>query len=288
MIRNDPSEWDDFFAQSQKNFPWERKFPQVVWRGALTGPYVNDTYKNPRWNLLRMVQTIKNDFVELGFKKETFLFNVSAVRLPVRIKSKNWNKDLHEIGGLADRIDPMENFQMYRAILDIDGNSWSSRLNLLLCYNSVVIKIEPTWVDYLQFKSRHGDVLQPWKHYIPVKADLSDLFEKAAFAMDPMNDLVLMKIVHEANMWCRQRLTKRSIEIDVLDTFERYIEYIDIGNPGWKKGTWLEAKEKIFSTNSTLAMKLLSWDEDIYFGKAEADAYRIQHGLPLHTIKIES
>jgi Glycosyl transferase family 90 len=288
MTRNDQSEWDDFFAESQKNFPWEKKLLQVVWRGALTGPYVNDTYKNPRWNLVRTIQTIKNDFVKLGFKKETFIFNVGAVRLPVRRKNKTWKDDLHEVGGLVDRIDRMERFQMYRAILDIDGNSWSSRFNILLCYNSVVIKVEPTWVDYLQFKGSHGEVLQPWKHYIPVKADLSDLFEKAAFVMDPINDDILKKIIYEANVWCRQRLIKRSIDIDVLDTFERYIEYIDIGNPGWKKGMWSKAKKNIFSSNSTLAMKLLSWDEDIYFGKAEADAYRIQHGLPLHTIKIET
>lgn len=288
MIRNDPSEWDDFFAESQKNFPWETKVPQAVWRGALTGPYVNDTFKNSRWNFVRTVQTIRNDFVKLGFNKESFLFNVGAVRLPVRRNNKNWKNDLDEIGGLAEHIVPMEGYQMYRAIVDMDGNSWSSRFNLLLCYNSVVIKIEPTWVDYLQFKSHRGEVLQPWKHYIPVKADLSDLFEKAAFAMDPTNDDILKTIVHEANMWCRQRLLKRSIDMDVLDIFERYLEIIDIGNPGWKKGTWLEAKKAIFSSNSTLNMKLLSWDEDINFGKAEADAYRIQHGLPLHTIKIEA
>ena len=36
-----------------------------------------------------------------------------------------------------------DNFQKYKAILDIDGNAWSARLGkLLLCYNSVVIKVQ--------------------------------------------------------------------------------------------------------------------------------------------------
>ena len=288
MLRNDESEWDDFFAESEQEYPWSKKLSRVVWRGALTGPYVNDTFKNQRWNLVRTVHSIKNEFVGLGFNEEHFLFDVGAVRLPVRKYSKNWKNDLDEIGGLANRIDPMESNQKYRAILDVDGNSWSSRFNMLLCYNSVVLKVEPTWVDYLQFKRRNGEALQPWIHYIPVKADLSDLFEKAAFAMDRVNDELLQTIVHNANMWCRQRLVKRSIDIDILDIFERYIEYIDAGNPGWKNGNWAEAKKTIFSPDSALKMKLLNWDEDQNFGKAEAVAYKNQHGIPLHTVKIES
>lgn len=37
---------------------------------------------------------------------------------------------------------PHDDFQKYKAILDIDCNAWwSARLGKLLCYNSIVIKV---------------------------------------------------------------------------------------------------------------------------------------------------
>ncbi len=41
-----------------------------------------------------------------------------------------------------------DDFMKYKAILDIDGNAWSARLGKLLCFYSVVIKVEPTYVGY--------------------------------------------------------------------------------------------------------------------------------------------
>jgi hypothetical protein len=43
----------------------------------------------------------------------------------------------------------------------IDGNYWSSRFGKLLCYISVIVKLEPKHVDYCQLK-----YLEPWKQYI--------------------------------------------------------------------------------------------------------------------------
>lgn len=45
------------------------------------------------------------------------------------------------------------------------SNSWSSRFGTLLCYNSVIIKVEPEHVDYFYLK-----YLEPWKHFVPVCA----------------------------------------------------------------------------------------------------------------------
>jgi len=36
---------------------------------------------------------------------------------------------------------PFEKQMAYRAIIDIDGNNWSSRFASLLCTNSVIIKV---------------------------------------------------------------------------------------------------------------------------------------------------
>jgi len=58
--------------------------------------------------------------------------------------SSNWKKYSSEIekglGPFVPKI-PLTEFAKYKAILDIDGNSWSSRLGSLLCFNSVVLRV---------------------------------------------------------------------------------------------------------------------------------------------------
>jgi hypothetical protein len=72
------------------------------------------------------------------------LFDIGLTNIPDRHQFLNLN--LSVVGGLVDGVRPMEKFQQYAAILDIDGNSWSSRFCGLLCYNSVVLKVDPEYV----------------------------------------------------------------------------------------------------------------------------------------------
>lgn len=61
----------------------------------------------------------------------------------------------------------------HKYILDIYGNteSWT-RLPFIMLSGSVPLKVDSPYVQYFS-KS-----LEPWKHYVPVKRDLSDLIEK--------------------------------------------------------------------------------------------------------------
>lgn len=61
-------------------------------------------------------------------------------------------------------------FTNYRYILDIDGNGWSARTQQLFSAGSVVIKNS-------LFKEWWNDRIQPWKHYVPVTLDFSDIYE---------------------------------------------------------------------------------------------------------------
>jgi hypothetical protein len=69
--------------------------------------------------------------------------------------------------------------------------------------------------DYFHLKH-----IQPWTHYIPVRADLVDLEEKAAFVFDPANEDVVQDIITSANDWCRKHMVRRAIAVDYLDIFE--------------------------------------------------------------------
>ena len=129
-----------------------------------------------------------------------------------------------------------------------------------MCYNSVVLKVEPSWVDYFHFKRGSSNIpeLQPWIHYIPVKADLSDLVEQASFVADPKNDQRLTNMVVQANKWCRRHMIRSSLLRDMLDIWERYVQLLDISNPRWPQEQWQAAKAQIFAPDSPLEMILLS------------------------------
>lgn len=60
----------------------------------------------------------------------------------------------------------------YKYLIDIEGNGYSARIGLLLFSQRVVFMQERQWKQYYLFD------LEPYKHYIPVKNDFSDLIDK--------------------------------------------------------------------------------------------------------------
>ena len=62
-----------------------------------------------------------------------------------------------------------------KIVIDIDGNSYSERFQMILSTGSAVIKIA-AFLDIAFVPAK------PWIHYIPVKMDLSDLEEKIKWA----------------------------------------------------------------------------------------------------------
>ena len=157
----------------------------------------------------------------------------------------------------------MTAFQRYAAILDIDGNSWSSRFGSLLCYNSVVLKVEPEFVDYFHFQQESDGsgndtttrrmALRPWTHYVPVRYDLEDLPERAAWVLN--NATAAQRIRQAANAWCRQHLTHAQLARDYLDIWQAYVEYLDKADPEWSNSSdWRSAKRAMFAARSEYKM----------------------------------
>ena len=138
---------------------------------------------------------------------------------------------------------PWADFANYYAILDVDGLSWSERFGKLLCFNSVVLKVEPEMVDWTASST------QPWVHYVPVAQNSSNLAEMVDYVLDPAHDAQMQTIVSNANAWCRAN-TQRDRMVDyVLDSLAYYVDQLDQGNPQWE-AVWKKAK---------LPDKLLIW-----------------------------
>jgi hypothetical protein len=116
----------------------------------------------------------------------------------------------------------MEDFQKYKAIIDIDGNSWSSRFFRLMCMNSVVLKVQPNHIDYF------FPELKPWVHYLPVHANLSNLIDvvRLAVSEDPEATHHMQTIVRNANDWCKKKVTLDSMALDMMWIMISYIEIL--------------------------------------------------------------
>lgn len=216
-------EWEPVMQTYQKNYPWDRKIKKAVWRGSLSA--ANEDLQSVRWRLCA-----------LATRTNSSLLDVGLVSIPARHDDQNL--DLDVVGGLVNSI-PQVDFQAYTAIIDVDGNSWSSRFVELLCYNSVILKVEPQFVEYFYQN------LEPWKHYIPVRYDLADLTAMANFAVDPQNEERIQEIVHNANKWCQDHLVKRQLGKDFLDILEVYTSFLDQGDAQWFS-LWSEYKKGIY------------------------------------------
>jgi hypothetical protein len=83
--------------------------------------------------------------------------------------------------------------------VDVDGNAWSSRFAELLSTTSVVFKQESEYWDWF------WPLVKPYKHFIPVKRDLSDLVP--LLRTWSQRDEELHEIAKEASAFYRRLLT---------------------------------------------------------------------------------
>ena len=139
----------------------------------------------------------------------------------------------------------------------------SSRFGSLLCHQQVVLKVEPHFVDSFHFQS-YGDSQQerqpllPWRHYVPVCYDLSDLHQRAAWVLDPANAAKAAQIQQRANQWCRRHMTHQNIAEEYLDIWQAYLHYLDVADPEWSRNMWQPTKEAMFAPHSGYDMIKLS------------------------------
>jgi hypothetical protein len=233
--------WENIFKTQAEKYPWHSKINKAVWRGAPTGNEL-DWRDLPRSKLIKISRD-NPSIMDASF---------TADWLPQR----NETEKLDIISsGFANASIPFADFQMYKAIIDIDGNSWSSRFADLLCMNSVVIKVEPYLVDYFYVE------LQPWVHYIPVHRNMSNLVEMVNMVLDDSQQERMKNIVKQANDFCRSKLTATQMAIDMVWIMGWYVELLtredgrsgnytrwkqDFSNPMiWNSSDWIEILPEI-------------------------------------------
>lgn len=203
--------WEAMFRKNEKLYPWSNKMKKSVWRGSTTsnrGMHGQlELLETPRGMLVH--NGSNNSFMDVGFHK-----------LVGKYVQHNNNMIL------KDPI-PLEQMMKYKAIIDIDGNNWSARFNSLLCYNSVIIKIAPDFVE------SNFEELVPGVHYLP--STLDNITQVSEFVMDEDNDAGMQQIVANANAWCRENMSREKLTGSAVEAIEDYNELLNDYDEHWQK-----------------------------------------------------
>ena len=151
---------------------WDERSDRITWRGQNTGaglsskPHlsVNDPELNARVRLCLALKDVPGTDVKLSDVTHGTDIAVDRARL--------------ENAGIVGSFVSSINWHSFKFAIDIDGhsNAWSNLFTRLLT-GCCVLKVASA-AGYRQWY--YGD-LEPFVHYVPVKADLSDLHDMIAW-----------------------------------------------------------------------------------------------------------
>lgn len=166
---------------------WADRHDRIVWRGALnnTGHFnLDPAFKSHPGVMqrLRMAQHCRGTEIDFRF-----------VRMPDNV----YNTVLQKAGLIGDFI-PATDWGSAKFAVDIDGftNAWSNflqRLKLGCC----ILKVD----SQFGFRQWYYDQIRPWEHYVPIKADLSDLHQQIDWVRS--NDSQASEIAANAQRFAR-------------------------------------------------------------------------------------
>eukprot|EP00571_Detonula_confervacea_P009091 CAMPEP_0172316966 /NCGR_PEP_ID=MMETSP1058-20130122/30145_1 /TAXON_ID=83371 /ORGANISM="Detonula confervacea, Strain CCMP 353" /LENGTH=461 /DNA_ID=CAMNT_0013031409 /DNA_START=229 /DNA_END=1611 /DNA_ORIENTATION=- len=213
--------WERTFQHNERKYPWSLKMNKAVWRGSTT-------YEGSQYHQSELGDTPRGKLVAKSMEYPG-LIDAAFHKIIQKFQSQR-----HELAGqftVAKALNPME-MMKYKSIIDIDGNNWSSRFGMLLCSNSVVIKVEPDFIEY--FYDDVGDV-KPMVHYVP--ASLENITDVVEYVMEKKNEDQMKSIVKSANSWCKRALNEEGLATGAILQLEAYKKALDSYN-GNNSDSW--------------------------------------------------
>jgi hypothetical protein len=186
--------------EGNKKYPWEKKKEILFFRGSDTGcgnsrPWLE--YPRPKLVSLSLQRPdlIDARFVNFLHKKEL----------------EGWAFANGYMSGFVK----MDKNPKYKYLMNIDGNCAAApRLPLLMHSNSVIFKQESPSIQWFY------DKLKPYVHYIPVRDNLSDIFQKILWAQ--AHDEECREISERAQKFARQYLTEEMVYLYFYRLIEAY------------------------------------------------------------------
>lgn len=208
----------------KEKYNFDEKKDEIVWRGAFTG-------RNKNHKTFHATKDLKNrfdEFLRFNFvKKLSKKYNVKFINdfwpvekmcCPDPVLAFNNQKCVDNYlkrneHMIADRIpffdwqaeNPSEVLDQYKYILSLDGHDWASNIAGILMTDSVMISPIPKWHSIFSLD------LTPWKHYVPILDDASDLEEKLIWCRNHQGEC--KEIIQRATQYICQFSLDTEIEI---------------------------------------------------------------------------
>ena len=102
-----------------------------------------------------------------------------------------------------------------------------------------MLEIDPDFIEYFYAE------LRPNIHYIP--ASVGNITEVARYVLNKTNEIEMKNVIRAANLWCRKRLTKKSIINDSMIQLETYFAALDVYK---EQESWLDDWNDFISAHS--------------------------------------
>ncbi|PRP74422.1 capsule-associated protein CAP1 [Planoprotostelium fungivorum] len=172
------------FVTTKKRVDWRKKIPQMMWRGSSTGAYtVNADWRGTQRG--RMVCRVNRRDRSTESVLVDTSFGIRSVNIPTEKLDRMADVAISNIFWVDPRSQdsmratpcfrmtqnvPFDVLPEYRYLLDVDGNSFSSRFPELLRMGGTVLKSQ---IVYEWFTSS----IVPWYHYVPMNIRFSDTYD---------------------------------------------------------------------------------------------------------------
>lgn len=193
--------------RTSANQNFEEKIDKIFWRGAATGGNFNcNNYKKfPRGKLVDYSER-HPDLIDAKFSN---MAQASGDDSGERFKAYFRNK--------IETVPPEDHLN-YKYLVSIDGNTsaWM-RVPWILLSNSVLFKQETSETQWFY------PGLKPYKHYIPLKENIEDIFEKLKWAKN--NQEKVEEIAKESTNFVHNNLLKPHIDKQVVIILNEYAKY---------------------------------------------------------------
>ncbi len=153
----------------QNQRAWHERTEMIVWRGSTTGSGLLP-HQSPDLVASDVIQRIRL----CALLKASYGTDVKIYRVVQSSNSKN-DEDLLRRAGILGGALPEDSWLDQKFAFDIDGNSnaWRNLFTRLL-FGCCVLKVASPH----NFRQWYYDRLEPWTHYVPIDANLSNLVER--------------------------------------------------------------------------------------------------------------
>ena len=186
-----------YFDDTVLNKDWKKKESIAIFRGGATGCGL-DIETNPRL-MVCYLSTKNPDLLDAGITD----FNAKGKKYSGKGLSVIDIKKMESLGiTLKKGINNSEKSN-YKYIINVDGSVSAFRLGYELSMNSVILKVDS------KYKMWYSDLLRPYKEYVPVKSDCSDLISQIKWCKD--NDNECKKIAGNAVKFYNKYLSEEGI-----------------------------------------------------------------------------